>query len=378
MTHPRRFVWFWLGLVLVLIGLLVLALLHNPAAAQQDTQTDEAAITALVDAMTDAIRAQNCETYLNYVDLAGPVFRSEHTYWIDDWAEGAPLDRFALDVTGIAVSGDTATGTLTVIWARQPDVSYRRAEFPARFMRDSGGEWRFAGGAWQTLETEHFQVHIFPGMEPVAKDLIAMLPAIYDHATGSLGYVPDDVMHIKLYDHPDDLGALIALSLPQIRGWNEPGESLKLLVLPGETPSAAVMAHELTHFLTFEMAGTTHGQYPWWVMEGISEYVAAEYWDDAYAAERIEAVQYWAAAGRLAPWDEISDFETTPVDLWRYVYPQGYAFVRYVSAVFGEDARNAWLWAMAGERDIYAASESALEMPFEDLSAGFLGWLAEQ
>lgn len=378
MPHPRHFVWFWLTLVLVLISLLALALLYNPAAAQQDEQSGEAAITALVEAMTDAVRAQDRETYLSYVDLADPIFRSEHTYWIDDWAKGKPLDRFVLEVTDIVVTGETATSMLTMIWAQQPDVSYRRAEFPARFTRADDGSWLFAGGAWQMLETVHFQVHVFPGMEPVAEDLIVMLPAIYDHATGSLGYVPDEMMHIKLYDHADDLGALIALTLPQIRGWNEPGESLKLLVMPGEKPSAAVMAHELTHFLTFEMAGTTHGQYPWWVMEGISEYIASEYWDDAYAAERIEAVQYWAATGRLAPWDAIGDFETTPVDLWRYVYPQGYAFVRYVSEVFGEDARNTWLYAMADEQDIYTASEAALDVTFEDLSAGFLGWLAEQ
>lgn len=374
MRQPRRFVWFWIA---VLVGLLALAAWRDSAAAQTDPGTDEAALVALVDAMSDAILSQDRDTYVQYVDLSDPIFLSEHVYWIDDWMDGGPMDRFAMSLADITVNGDTATGSLNIVWARAPDVSYREAEFPALFVRAEDGAWQYAGGAWNTLETEHFLVHVFPGMEPVAEELIAMLPEIYAHATTSLNHVPDAQMHIKLYDHPDDLGAMVALSLPQFRGWNEPGESLKLLVLPGESPSAAVIAHELTHFLTFDMAGTTDGNYPWWVSEGISEYVASAYWSPEYTFDRMDIVVFLAETGQLAPWDKISDFEETPVELWRFVYPQGYVFVRYVTEVYGEDARNEWLWAMAGEHEIEGATEAALGVSFETLDAGFLGWLAE-
>lgn len=378
--HPRRFVWVWLIIALTLVGLLALAMLSDSAAAQDDAPApagDEAALHTLVEAMEAAVRAEDRDAYLHTVDLSDALFRSEHTYWIDDWTDGAPLDRFSLDLTDVRVDGDRAVGTLSMLWARRPDVSYRKADFPALFTRDAAGEWRFAGGAWHTLETERFLVHVFPGMEPVGAELIAILPAIYDHVVTSVGYAPDTVMHIKLYDHPDDLGALTALSLPTISGWNEPGESLKLLVLPGESPSAAVIAHELTHFLTFEMAGSTHGSYPWWLMEGIAEYVASAYWSTDDDDRRIDAVQMWAAADTLAPWDQISDFEATPVDLWRYVYPQGYAFVRYVSEVYGEDARSAWLAALAGENAVLeVATETAFDTTFDALSADFMRWLA--
>jgi hypothetical protein len=378
MMHPRRFGWCWAVVISMLAALLAPTAWGDSAVAQSDSDADEAALLALVDAMSDAILSQDRETYVNYVDLSDPIFLSEHTYWIDDWMDGNPMDRFAMTLADITVTDDTATGSLTIVWARDPDVSYREAEFPALFVRAEDGAWQYAGGAWHTLETEHFLVHVFPGMEPVAEELIAMLPEIYEHATTSLNHVPDAQMHIKLYDHPDDLGAMIALSLPQIRGWNEPGESLKLLVLPDEAPSPAVMAHELTHFLTFDMANTTDGNYPWWLSEGICEYVASTYWTPEYMADRMEIVAFLAETGQLAPWDKISDFEATPVELWRFVYPQGYVFVRYVSEVYGEAARNDWLWAMAGESDIEAASEAALGVTFETLETGFLGWIADQ
>ncbi len=375
MMHPRRFVWFWLVLSALLIALLALAMLASPAAAQPGDPGDVPAIETLVAAMRDAILAQDRATYLEYVDLSNPLFRREHTYWIADWATGAALDRFKLQVDYIRVTGDTATGTLTLLWAHAPDVSYRQAEFPALFVRDAEGQWRFAGGAWETLTTEHFLIHVFPGMEPVAEAVIAMLPEIYDHATGSLDYVPDTVMHIKLYDHPDDIAALTALSLPPFSGWNEPGEALKMLVLPGETPSAAVLAHELAHFLTFEMAGTTRGNYPWWLTEGISEYVASEYWPEPYRVQRMNTVALWAATDRLAPWDAIADFEETPHELWRYVYPQSYAFVRFVTEEYGSAARNAWITALARDMDLDAATQATFDLPFDALDTAFKTWL---
>lgn len=372
MSYPRRFVWLWIALIGVMIALLALAACGDSVVAQVDA--DQEALHTLVDAMTNAILSQDRDTYMTYVDFSDPIFLREHTYWINDWMDNDPLDRFVMALADITVTGDTATASLTITWAYQADVSYREAEFPALFTRADDGAWRYAGGAWHTIETAHFLVHVFPGMEPVAEELILMLPDVYDHATTSLNHVPDAPMHIKLYDHVDDLGAMIALSLPPIRGWNEPGESLKMLVKPGEKPSAATLAHELTHFLTFDMAGTTSGNYPWWVSEGIAEYVASHYWTQEYLADRMEIVQFLAETGQLAPWEHITDFESTPVELWRYVYPQGYVFVRYVTEVYGKDARNEWLWAMAGESLLEQATTAAFGVPFETLDAGFLSW----
>ncbi len=44
----------------------------------------------------------------------------------------------------------------------------------------------------------------------------------------------------------------------------------------GAAPEAAV-AHEFTHFLEFEMAGTARSRLPWWLSEGLAVYVANDY-----------------------------------------------------------------------------------------------------
>jgi hypothetical protein len=336
---------------------------------------DDEAIRALVEAMTKAILNQDRDAYLALVDLSDPIFAREHTYWINDWATSAPLDRLSLEISDLQVAGDEATALLETRWATLPNTSYRDALYPVRFVRAEDGNWRYAGEAWITYEADPFAVKLFPGMEYIAEPLIAILPGIYDHAVESLDHDPGTIIEIKLYDSRDALGASVAFSLPPFSGWNEPGESLRMFVEEGELPQARVLAHELTHYLTFDMADTSYGQYPWWLMEGIAEYVASEYWSEERVAERWTLTQYWMANGLMPEWDQISNFEETPTVLWQFVYPLGFAFVSYVTEEYGVATRNDWLWDMAGEYDIDAATEDVFDMTFADLDAGFTDWL---
>jgi hypothetical protein len=368
--------WVPIPIVLILlVAALPAGLLPYRVPAQITPGDAETAITSLVAAMADAVQRQDPDAYLDHVDRSDPVFAREQTYWVDDWKRVERLDRFTMSVNTIRVDGDRATAALEIAWM-QPGGSARSARFPARFVRGTDGAWRYAGEAWITVATEHFRVHAFPRMEQAAQKLAAALPAIYRHVTTSLDHEPPSPIEIKLYDTPDNMGATIALSLPPIRGWNEPGQSLKMLARSGEMPSPAVLAHELTHFVMFDMAGTTYGLYPWWLAEGVAQYMASGYWEARESADTLHQVRDLSAAGKLVDWDAISDFETTPVELWPYVYPQGYAFVVYITEAFGKDERNAWLKDMAVEMDLDAASQAALSTGFEALDRGFRAWLA--
>ena len=335
-------------------------------------------IAALLGAIESAVLMHDLEGYLAMVDLSDPVFALEHTRWAEDWVRRAGLNRFDLSVRNLTIEDDRATGDLHVAWTTilEREVS-RGADFPVRFLRGEDGRWRYAGEFWLTSETGHFRVHAAPGLGGVARQVIDSLPAVYAHVTASLGHTPAGVSEIKLYDNPWDLIATTRLSITDpISGWNEPGESLKLVA--SDAPGEATLAHEFTHFVMFDMAGTTRGRWPWWLAEGVSEYVASHFWTVSQRNSRLEQVQDWRRTTGLAAWESISVFETTPRSLWPYVYPQGYAFVRYVSETYGDQARNAWLRAMATEMDLAAATESALGLSFGALSEGFLGWLDAQ
>ena len=334
--------------------------------------SDEEQITALVEAMSAAVRSADSDAYLALVDLSDPVFALEHARWVDDWV-AHPVDDYFLRVDTITPHDDgSAAADLTAVWTASGQDE-RLATLPVMFSLGASGAWRFAGEDWSTTETEHFRVRVLRGLDGIEDVVIPVLPEVYDHVTDSLDYEPGTAMEIKLYADSEQLIAMTQLNLESARGWNEPGEALKLRY-DSEDELAPVIAHEMTHFCSFDEAGSQHSRQPWWLEEGTATYVGLGF-DPATAEARLSQVREWAADGALVDWSELSDFETTPYELWGFVYGQGFAMVKYVTDTFGEEMRNAWLAAMATEMEIEEATDSQLGLSFEQLNSDFEAWL---
>lgn len=348
------------------------------SAPTQTASTRDAvdAIDALVASMAASVRTGDRSGYLAHVDLSDPVFALEHTRWADEWSGPKPAIRYDLAVTDITIEGETATGQLSVTWRLAVVEADRVAKFAARFTHGADG-WRYAGETWIATDTPHFRILVAPGLEATAPAIVADLPGVFDLVTTTLGYVPAGIMEIKEYADGDALVANTLLSLPTIRGWNEPGEALKLRVDPVATSLAPVIAHEFSHFAGFDRAGTHRTRMTWWLDEGVATFVAATYQGNT-GDDRLAPVVAWAKEGKLASWADMAVFETTPRELWRFAYPQGYAMVRYVTGQYGPKPRNAWLAAMAIEMDIDGATPAILGVTFDKLDSGFRAWLLAQ
>lgn len=376
----------WVGLSLVLISiLLVTSFVSAPISSIQtvQAQTDDIAeIEALVDNMEAAVLAGDGETYRSYVDFSDENFSYEHNNWIRDWAEADEdwLTKFSLKVSNLRLEdNNTAIGIMHLEWATIYEHNQGAlASYAVQFVYDEEAEtWLYAGEYWITTATEHFLVHATPGLEDMAGWLIPLLPEIYDEATENYGHVPQRAMEIKIYNSAEALVGNTVMSLPLFRGWNEPSESLKIIA---SDPQALTMivAHEFTHFLTFDQANHMQPRIPWWLNEGIAQYIAEpfdERGDQFYLDYRLLPVKEWTETDTLADWSQMSDFWNTDVAYWQYAYPQGYAFVRFVTEIYGPEIRNAWLASMAVDMDIEEATQFHFDMSFAELEARFRGWI---
>ena len=70
----------------------------------------------------------------------------------------------------------------------------------------------------------------------------------------------------------------------------------------------------------FDMAGTTRGNWPWWVSEGMAEYASSTLWTQTERNSRIRQVNDLRDPYRLPEWNASSSFERTPEEPWQYVY----------------------------------------------------------
>jgi len=331
------------------------------------------AITDLVDAMEAAVLAGDAEAYLELVDLRDPVFAVEHRRWVEDWSGPNPVDEFDLTISDVVIDGTSASGAFSVTWAAGGQET-RTAALDIHFV-SVNGVWRYAGERWVDEEMDRFRIRVAPGLETEIAAIAADLADVYEHVTESLAYVPENRMEIKVYRDGAALVAMTLLSLPDIHGWNEPGEALKVRLDPLVPSLTPAIAHEFTHFAVFDRADTQRSRMPWWLDEGLATFVAVPYDAPGRGDERLATVREWADEGSLADWSLMSVFETTPQNLWQYVYSQGYALVRFVTETYGADQRNVWLAIMATESEIDPATVDALGLTFSELAADFEAWL---
>lgn len=374
--------WLILSLLSVMLVLNIAAApTVSPNSALTQTDDAEASILALVDNMETAVLAGDGETYRTYVDFSDANFSFEHGNWIRDWAESDEewLTEFVLEISDLEIEEDVAVGMLHLEWStiyeHQQDAV---ADYAVYFTYDDEFEiWLYAGEYWITTETEHFLVHASPGLEDVAEDLIPLLPDVFEEATANYNHIPQRAMEIKIYNSREALVGTTVMSLPMFSGWNEPSESLKTIAADPEILTM-IVAHEFTHFMTFDQADHNQSRIPWWLNEGISQYIAEPFdgrGEEFYIEYRLLPVYEWTESDTLADWSQMSDFWNTDVQYWSYAYPQGYAFVRFVTETYGTDLRNDWLASMAVEMDIDEATEFHFNMSFTGLESEFRVWM---
>lgn len=373
-----KYKWFLVLPILVVLWLTSISLYPTTQAVLAQDE-DVTAIEALVADMESAVLAGDGETYATYVDWTDDNFRHEHENWVRDWAEAdeAWLVDFSLGISDIEIDENHAVGLLRLQWVTTSQPQ-RVAEYAVQFTYDDEAEhWLYAGEYWITQETEYFLVHASPGTENAIEPLLPSLPDIYEFATTHYDHIPQRPMEIKIYNSREALVGTVGMSFPPFSGWNEPNESLKTINIDTIT-LVRIIAHEFTHFLTFDQANHAQPRIPWWLNEGIAQYISAPFdprGDDFWVGNQLLTVQQWTEDDALAEWSEMSDFWNTDVQYWRYAYPQGYAFVRFVTEEYGEELRNAWLADMALEMDIEEATEVHFEKSFAELDTEFRTWI---
>ncbi|MCW5764725.1 MAG: hypothetical protein KIT68_01960 [Phycisphaeraceae bacterium] len=411
--------------------------LSFPAAAFSETRagpsvapnadTTRAAIEAVLAEMQAAVLAGDIPGYLRHVATDDPIFRKEQENWAADLEKFKPA-QFILAIRPDpspaprpdpapapeadakqpatpapeqlwkdrpAEFGPTrARFTLTMTWMMPQNDNdagpqgkggrTRSVEYPVIFERAADGRWLFKGEQWQVMELtpgaegapQDFagvRVKYDPGLEGMAKAVIAAMPEVRAHVDEGFEQRIERVQEVKLYGSMAHLQASIYLSYSDsLGGWNEPHESIKLLGRAGRQGGAGlktVMAHEYGHVATFEF-GEKATDAPWWVLEGVADLAAAKFRTNP--VERVNTIVHgWARRGRLANWEDITDFRNTKGALMGNVYTQGEHMMLYVSDRFGRTKRNAWLRAMAAGKTIDQATRDALGLSFADLDAAW-------
>ncbi len=335
------------------------------------------AIGEVLGAMSEAVARGDDAAYLEHIWTGDEVFATEQRAWAKDLTRHVPeaFELIASDIQETPVACGAMDGhavrlanaTLTARW-RMAGGSDRKVSYLTKFV-ERDGRWLYAGRAWETLETDGIRVHYADGLEDTARRVLEDLPEIIEHVHEGfeLPIDPQRVQEVKLYRSMRELQFAIYPSyVESLSGWNEPGESIKMLTSPraGGRQIRALLAHEYGHVASF-LLGDRIVEAPWWVLEGIAELAAEGYGMSWRATDR--RMRQIARDGGIVEWERMADFHGVEPAVMRMAYLQGHHIMGYVSERFGRSARNAWLRAFARGKPLDDATREVFGMGFDAL-----------
>jgi len=344
------------------------ATLPSPEPTEDERMTAAVGIGETLRRMEAVCLAGDAAGYMENVYEGDGEFLHEQRYFANDLRK-KPAHEISLTIGELQLRGDTADTEMEWTWKMGPDKKPRTVKFRARFIREEDGRWLYAGEVWNRKVAPGAVVMFDEGLEEQAAGALADFAAIREHV--EIGFnlqdkaLPRKTQKIKLYGSMAHLQQSICLSYENgLGGWNEPNESIKLLVRPGRRSSMrTVIAHEYGHVATFEL-GPESNSMPWWVLEGVADLAA-----EKFSRRRPVFIEQAARRGTLQKWEDLADFETVPARIQAYVYQQGHHMLGFISERWGKDKRVEWLTAMSNGRSLDDSTREVLGLSFADLDA---------
>lgn len=334
----------------------------------------------IVQTMQTAIERDDPGAFMALIDPSDPVLITEHRAWFAELAVSPVNDlTIAIDPDEPLIREDdgSVVAHLAITWRVPSEDKDRRYDLPARFapLASPNGQWHFTGRAWAIAITDTPGVRIYCDQKhaDIAQLTLQRVPEIRNRIAADMGIDPaKGDLHevvVKIYPKMSELQASIYPSYTNgISGWNEPGESIKILGRD-EMPQDRLdplLAHEIGHAVSFEY-GPQINSAPWWTLEGVAE-VAAGLFRNSWETRNTRIVRL-AHKDDLRDWHLLADFKGEALNHARYVYLQGWSMVDYIDRTFGKDARNAWFTRLGHGDTLGAASRAVLGIGFEELDA---------
>jgi len=332
-------------------------------------------VNETIDAMESAIIAGDPGAYMARIDSDDVYFVHEQRAWVNDLSRN-PVSKFSIEPLEeliVGITGRAGMMRVRMDWVLKADEIERSIEMNTIFYPigdEPDGPWLFAGRGWgNKLESDGgLRVRSDREHQELALSVLDVAPEIASRIEQDFGRTLSEPLTIKVYPTMQALQFSIAPGyLDALSGWNEPGESIKILGWESMSTDriSSLLAHEIGHAVSFEF-GEDIINAPWWSLEGIAELVADQY-RSTPPEKRIVGIAQQVARGDRRSWDQLSDFKGEALNHTMHVYAQGWSMVRYITERFGRKARNQWFAAMGDGMDVDQATQHAFKMSFDDL-----------
>jgi uncharacterized protein YchJ len=249
-----------------LTALLLALLALSGCFLQRARQPAPEDVAALMAARAEAVNAADQEAYLATVLPSDDALMKEEANLIRSAAGLGIADYEA--AAGEPVRTDSGfTAAVTQRYTLGGQV--HECAYTASYVWENGRLY-YGGPDFLTVQNDRVKVCYTPENAGIARRTLEAETAVLDDMESQLGFAPQGLMTVKIYDDARVFRQSVKLDLPAwVGGWQEYGEAIKSYV--GAYPSGddlrGMLNHETTHRMISELSNDNAS---YWIQEGLA------------------------------------------------------------------------------------------------------------
>jgi len=237
-------------------------------------------IRELVRQQESAVISGSLERYMQTIEDRDAVYWQEQRHWFTDAAAFVKERKYRRSVSAFLERRANDEVVALIEQRAEEGGKARRVRVPICFRRTPAG-WKDADLPFLETRSPHTIVKVtHQRLLPFARELQGMADQVQKRLASLYGWKPRQPVAVKLYGKKDWFLQSVKWSLPDwAGGWNEYGESIKLLVEANadisdryKTYYHSAIIHEMVHKMLGEL---TNDNAAYWLQEGLAEQTSA-------------------------------------------------------------------------------------------------------
>jgi len=215
--------------------------------------------------LSESVEQNDMATFMTFQNEENVLFYKEQQRWFEEVVYKKEKGyEYNIELSNVVLNSEDNGQINFVVSINLPSSTEGMVHNVSYEIIKNQEKWKLNDVPFEELSEGIFTIYYIDGQENVANHVLVDTKDIVELYSSTFGWQPKTI-NVKLYDSMQELNATIPWT--RAGGWNEKGESYKLIANTTEEAKFALLSHELTHTFLSDLTNDNASLY---LQEGLA------------------------------------------------------------------------------------------------------------
>ena len=215
--------------------------------------------------LSESVEQNDVATFMTFQNEENVLFYKEQQRWFEEVLYKKEKGyEYNIELSNVVLNSEDNGQIDFVVSINLPSSTEGMVHNVSYEIIKNQEKWKLNDIPFEELSEGIFTIYYLDGQENVANHVLEDTKDIVELYSSTFGWQPETI-NVKLYDSMQELNATIPWT--RAGGWNEKGESYKLIANTTEEAKFALLSHELTHTFLSDLTNDNASLY---LQEGLA------------------------------------------------------------------------------------------------------------